>query len=172
MLDALRNALFPGDDEKTYAVIDGASCEELLEKLDAFKPGCFCLYAGELAPDVREVAPHLVELLPDHPFTEWLFAEGFGKHWCIFARASADLQAMRRHFRTLLLVNDPDGKRLYFRYYDPRVLRVYLPTCTPEEARTISGPITRWICEAEDPNLALVFGHEHGTLESSSISLV
>jgi hypothetical protein len=29
------------------------------------------------------------------------------------------------------------GNRLVFRYYDPRVLRVYLPTCTPDELNVI-----------------------------------
>ena len=171
MPNTLRDTLFRSGDEKTYAVIDGASCEELLTKLNELKPGYFCLYAGDLAPDLQAVAPYLVELLPDHPFADWLLAHGFGKHWGIFACATADLRALRKHFRTFLLVRDPDGRRLYFRYYDPRVLRTYLPTCTPAEIKTVSEPIKRWVCEAEEPDSALVFEHEHGTLVQSSVSL-
>jgi len=40
-----------------------------------------------------------------------------------------------------LVVKDERGNRLVFRYYDPRVLRVYLPTCSPSELRTVFGPI-------------------------------
>ncbi len=31
---------------------------------------------------------------------------------------------------------------LVFRYYDPRVLRVYLPTCSPAEFARFFGPIS------------------------------
>jgi hypothetical protein len=30
---------------------------------------------------------------------------------------------------------------LLFRYYDPRVLRVYLPSCRPSELETVFGPV-------------------------------
>ena len=150
MPDTLQDLLFPHDAEHTYAVIDGASCEELLEKLDEFSPRHYCLYAGELEPDVEEVAPHIVELLEDHPFTDWLLTNAPGKHWGIFARSSAGLRAMRKHFRTFLLVKGPEGKSMYFRYYDPRVLRLYLPTCNPQETRHIFGPATTLLAEDED----------------------
>ena len=32
---------------------------------------------------------------------------------------------LRRHLRRFLLVKDESGRQLYFRYYDPRVLRLY-----------------------------------------------
>lgn len=40
-----------------------------------------------------------------------------------------------------------------FRYYDPRVLRVYLPTCRPDELRTVFGPIRSYLVEGEDGSL-------------------
>ena len=147
MLDELRAALFPQGEEKTYAIIDGASCEDLLDKLDELAPRYFCLYAGELEPDVEEVAPYLVELLPDHPFSDWLLSEGFGKHWGIFAHASIGLRAVRGHFRTFLLVKSPEGKTVYFRYYDPRVLSTYLPTTNDGERRKVFGPVSAYFCE-------------------------
>ena len=63
--------------------------------------------------------------------------------------APADLRTMRNHFRKLLTVYDPNGKPLLFRYYDPRVLRVYLPTCNAEELATIFGPINSYLLEDE-----------------------
>jgi hypothetical protein len=30
---------------------------------------------------------------------------------------------------------------MYFRYYDPRVLGVFLPTCTLDELRAFMGPL-------------------------------
>jgi hypothetical protein len=44
----------------------------------------------------------------------------------------------------------PDGKIVYFRFYDPRVLRAYLTTCTDDEIRTFFGPVHRLVMEEED----------------------
>ena len=54
------------------------------------------------------------------------------------------------HLRTFLKVYGPDLTPLYFRYYDPRVLRTYLPTCNEQEMRTVFGPVLRYIVEDED----------------------
>jgi len=171
MSEALRAALFPDDGEKTYAIIDGASCEELLEKLDEFQPEYVCLYAGELEPDIEEVAPYLIRLDPDSEFTRWVIDEGWGKHWGIFALSPSDLRTLRKHFRSFLLVKDPEGKTLYFRYYDSRVLRLYLPTCTGAELQTVFGPVKDYICESDRPEVALSIAHENGSIKTTDIAL-
>jgi hypothetical protein len=33
-------------------------------------------------------------------------------------------------------------ERMYFRFYDPRVLHVFLPTCTPAQKREFLGLIS------------------------------
>jgi hypothetical protein len=151
--------LFPDDGEThTYAILDGASIPDLLDKLYADpRPEFVCLYRGELEPDMAEVAPYLVRLKPDEPFAKWVTAEGWGRHWGIFALSKADLKTVRKHFRTFLMVKDPDGKKLYFRYYDPRVFRVYLPTCNKAETATVFGPVGHYIFEDENPGKLLRF---------------
>jgi hypothetical protein len=66
-----------------------------------------------------------------------------------------------RHF---LIVHTSDGKAYYFRYYDPRVLRPYLPTCTAGELTEFFGPIQTWIAEGEDPGALLRFNLADGKL--------
>ena len=44
-----------------------------------------CLYRGELQPDMAEVAPYLVKLDRDAPFTDWVLDRGWGNHWGVFA---------------------------------------------------------------------------------------
>lgn len=146
----LHSILFPNDGAETYALIDGASCETLLPQLDQSEPEHTCLYAGELAPDLEEVAPYLIHLRPHHPFTQWLLEHCPGRNWGIFARSQSSLRALRKHFRTFLLVKNPAGKTLYFRYYDPRVLRIFLPTCDSSELTNIFGPVSRYILEGPD----------------------
>ena len=171
MLETLQTTLFPGDGENTYAVLDGASCEELPQKLEEFRPECICLYAGELASDVKAVAPHLIELLPEHPFTDWLLTEGFGKHWGIFVRSEANIRVLRKHFRSFLRIRDPEGKILYFRYYDPRVLQTYLPTCEAREIRAVFGPVSSYLAETTKPPALLQFHVEGGSARQRIIAL-
>ena len=56
-----------------------------------------------------------------------------------------------------LRVTDESGRKLLFRYYDPRVLPIYLPTCTNDELTTIFGPVDRFVTETEDGAGAVEF---------------
>lgn len=170
-LSNLKRHLFGDAGTKLYAVLDGASVPGLLPKLHALQPEHVCLYRGELEPDLAECAPYLVHLQPDHEFTKWVLTNGWGKHWGIFAVTDADLKDLRKHFRTFLRVKSPEGKTLYFRYYDPRVLRVYLPTCNRGETEVIFGPVTSYLCEDEDPKGLLSFRRENGAPEREIIRL-
>jgi len=71
--------------------------------------------------------------------------------------APLDLRGLRHHLRTFLRVRAPDGRVLYFRYYDPRVLRVYLPTCNATELKQVFGPIRRFDMESPDGRAVLSF---------------
>jgi len=149
--EAVARYLFAERDANVYAILDGACVSGLLDRLYQYEPEFECLYRGELAPDLAEVAPYLVRLDPKSAFTDWVLESGWGKHWSIFAVSHADLATVRTHFRRFLTVHDSNGKPMLFRYYDPRVLRVYLPTCNGKELEAFWGPIMHYIMEAEDP---------------------
>lgn len=154
-----------------YAVLDGAQTPEIVKHIYALQPEHVCLYTGDLEPDIIEVAPYLVRLDPEAEFTAWLVEEGWGKSWAIFAQTPHDLRGMRKHFRSLTTVYDPDNEPLLFRFYDPRVLRLFLPTCEGEELQTMFGAIERYIVEAEDPASALRFRRQSGALKQDEIAL-
>ena len=168
---AVEAHLFSPEAASVFAVLDGASVGDLLTPLYEHHPPFECLYRGELQPDIAEVAPYLVQLEQGTEFTKWVLEQGWANHWGIFAVADAALAVMRRHFRRFLTVHDPDGKPLYFRYYDPRVLRVYLPTCNAEELGTIFGPVQSFVLEDEDPAIALRFQLQDGALKSLKVQL-
>ena len=163
--------LFDRPGVTVYAVLDGASIPDLLAALHQHRPEHHCLYRGELAPDMAETAPYVVRLTAQTPFAEWLLGQGWGKHWGIFALSPADLRAMRRHLRTFLMVVSPENKPLYFRYYDPRVLRVYLPTCNDEEAQEVFGPVVAYALEGEDPAVMLRFTRQDGQVRQETVRL-
>lgn len=156
-MSGIAQSLFADPHASVFAVLDGASVPGLLNALYEHKPESICLYRGELQPDIAHVAPYLVRLEENSRFTTWVIEQGWGKHWGIFAVTHADLTALRQHFRRFLTVHDSKGNPLLFRYYDPRVLRVFLPTCNQEELKAMFGPVERYLMEGESPEELLQF---------------
>jgi len=170
---ALVKYLFSQPEANIYAVLDGASVPDLPELLWEHEPEHVCLYRGKLEPDMAAVAPYLVKLETDHPFTRIVCEEGWGNHWGIFVISPAEtsLGDLRNHFRKFLMVYDPEEKLIYFRYYDPRVLRVYLPTCNTKETKTVFGPINCYVLEDEDPSAFLKFSSENANVRAEKVQL-
>jgi hypothetical protein len=163
------DALFAAAGPTVYAVVDGASVPDLLDKLYGLLPEFACLERGELEPDVAEVAPYLVRLEADSEFARWLIGEGWGKHWCIYATSRDEMRALRRHFQSLFIVHDAEGTPLYFRFYDPRVLRRFLPTCSSEELARMFGPVALFLLEDGDLNTVLQFRLTGGALDAARL---
>jgi len=167
---AINQNLFSQDRDRIYAILDGASVDGLLMNLYNQQPEHVCLYPGELKPDMAEVAPYLVHLQPGSEFTQWVIDQGWGNHWGIFVVSQASLRDLRQHFRKFIMVYS-DGQPLYFRYYDPRVMRVYLPTCNADELETIFGPVGYYLVESESPDIALRFQLVSGSLRQEKLQL-
>lgn len=156
---------------RLYAVLDGASLPNLPEVLAGHRLEHICLLPGELDPDLALAAPYLAELPAVSPLAAAFLGEGLGRHWGILAAAEAPFRTLRMHLRKFLSVWDPDGRPLFFRYYDPRVLRTYLPTCTGEELATFFGPISAFYAEGEEPATLIRFTVAASGLGRQSLSL-
>jgi hypothetical protein len=61
----------------------------------------------------------------------------------------APFEELRKHLRRFLIVNGEDGEELYFRFYDPRVFRAFLPACVTEEKTSFFGPVTDFLAESQ-----------------------
>ena len=168
--DALLAALFApgpgGAPRDVYAVLDAARDPRIHRWIHARAMDFTSLYAGALARDLREVAPYLVHLYRGEPFTRELLTLGWGRSWGIFVSADATMEQLRLHFRRFLRVRDEGGRRLLFRWYDPRVLRLYLPTCTAAELETVFGPVDRFFAEDEGGEALLGYRRVAGALET------
>ncbi len=155
---------------RLYCVLDGASVPDLPTQLyEAGLPN-HCLLEGNLDPDLAHVAPYLVFLQPGHEFTEWVLRDGFGDDWGIFVHSRCTLIEMRRHFRALAKVYDENGNARIFRYYDPRVLRNYLPTCTPIELIEFFGNVETIFAESDDGQALMSFTLENNVLKRSELN--
>lgn len=139
-----------------YALVDAArDCDGPFEAAESGLRHQ-SLFAGDLGAALADVAPYLVEVRARTSFYTWFF-EQFGNSVGVLFESTADFDILRRHFRTLLQVRDDARKRYYFRFYDPRVLRVFLPACTPDEARRFFGPIQTFCCEGDGGGELLIF---------------
>lgn len=168
---AVLRALWPDGPQGgpgVWAVLDGARDARIHAALRDSRLEFRCLYSGKLHPALEAAAPQLVELLPGHRFTERLVDEGFGRAWGVFLRIE-DPANLRHHLRKFLKVRDEEGRRLLFRWYDPRVLRVYLPTCTADELRQVFGPIDAWLAEDEAGDGLVEFRFDGRALRQAAV---
>ena len=161
---------------KVFTIADGAQDKRLYGAVDASRQDRCCLYSvdrrwgGQDLPwQLLMTGPYLVELDPDEDFTRYLLRNGWDRNWGIFFQSVSGMQKVRRHCRDLLVVRDEKGRRLMFRYYDPRVLRAYLPTCLPGELRTIFGPVNVYLVPGDDPETVIVFRFDGAHLSKDVI---
>lgn len=174
-VERIRDLLWPETEDyseaSVYAIIDAGRSDDVFIRL--MESGCqyINLFKGQKGRELATVAPYLLELEDDHPFTLQLLSDGWGDSWGIFCRCDLPPQKVRDHFRKFLMVADEEGAVSYFRYYDPRVLRVYLPTCNKEELATVFGPVEQFLVEGEEGKAVLEFSFEDGKLKEKAIKL-
>jgi hypothetical protein len=167
-------SLFREDFQPLYAVLDTARDIRILALLLHHKitDECQSLYEGEQGAKLAQVAPYLVRLQKDSTLLEALVKEGWGKSWGIYLTSPSTLPEIRHHLRHFLQVKLPSGEQVYFRFYDPRVMRVFLPTCTPEDATQFFGPIQNYLVEDENPKKLFRFVNTGKGSERMMIALV
>jgi len=152
-LHLLNKSLWPQGDRldglQVHWLLDGARDADIARLVRFGGLEYTCLFAGNLHPRLQAAAPYLVHLSAGSPTTNRLLQRGWGKAWGILTVAppNVTLEQQRMHFKKLLRVKTEDGAVLAFRYYDPRVLNSYLPTCTSEEIHTLFGPLQAMIAE-------------------------
>lgn len=152
LLSLLRNHFQP-----LFAIIDSARDRYAYTLLLQSQAQYQSLYDGEKGVSLSDVAPYLVHLPKDSELLPILVRDGWGQSWGVYLKSLVGFQEVRRHLRHFLEVRQPDGEQLYFRFYDPRVLRAYLPTLTPNEAAPFMGPIHCYLAEDQKPNTLLQF---------------
>lgn len=125
--------------DKLWAII--GACDEPKVPPKIYEVGeerAVCLYRGEAEAEYSDIAPFLAHV--DDFLLAWIIENLWTKPWGIFAITRGELNKLRTHFRKFLIVKDPDGEEMYFRYYDPRILKAFLPACNDDELHKFFGP--------------------------------
>jgi uncharacterized protein DUF4123 len=146
---ALQSARASGPPPRIHALVDPARDPEINAELATAGLRSICLYGSELPPELVAVAPHLVPLAADGRFGRIFATHGRGRAWGVLIASHAPAETLAEHLAGLTRARLPGGREVLFRYYDPRVLRAYLPTCTAEELDRVFGPIEALLVEGD-----------------------
>lgn len=163
-VQSLIDLLWPEGDgigtNPVFALLDGARDRRIEPMLRLSQRQYASLYSGRMRPALAAAAPYVVYLARESRFTRELLESAWGNHWGVMLAAPPDCthEQIRRHFRRFLQVKDEDGRTLIFRLYDPRVLPLYVRSCTSTEAEDFFGPVVRFVTEgahADAPPIVL-----------------
>ncbi len=156
--------------QRLYAIVDGAQAYELA--LIARRQGAavYTLFSGDMAVPLAHVGPCLIVLERPLPFLR-TWTEAVGRHAGVLLLCTATLDELYAHLRNIFIVTDESGQEYFFRYYDPRVLPTFLPTCTSGQLKEFFGPVSEWIVEDAAANRVLVFGWDGTKVSKQAIAL-
>jgi len=124
---------------RLYAVLDSCNQPLVLEKSRQCAGAMRSLFKNQAAEEHKDFAPYLFET--DQILVDWIHKALAGTHFGIFIETHLDLTVLRSHLRKFLLVEGENDRRLYFRFYDPRVIGGFLATADAEIAQRFFGPI-------------------------------
>ena len=151
-----------GGPEPLYAILDAARSDRipvlLKESVEAYRS----LFEGLEGDSMAHVAPYLVELPRGSALLGRIVREGWERRWGVFLAYPRSFKELRRHLRRLLMVADAETrKKYYFRFYDPVVLRAFLPTCSTRQRSEMFGEIRVFFAEGAEGELERM-GAEEG----------
>ncbi len=144
-------AALAAETEPLFALVDPTRSPRVLQLLRESVEYSRSLYEGAGGDTLADVAPYLVQL-PDRGsrLVTALVTEGLMRRWGVFLTSTRPFRDVRRHFRRFLVVREEDtGERLYFRFYDPVVLRAFLPTCSVLQAREFFTEVSAFLAEGD-----------------------
>lgn len=164
--------------DRVYLIVDSARDRKLArDAWGVYDLKNWWLFDGSADPQMAPVAPYLIDLgfASEYPYpaSDYLqmFAERLGTSAGILLLTPAEPRTLWEHLRTLFFVMDESGSQFFFRFYDPRVLRVFLPTCTKEQIRQFFGPVSAFLVEDESGHDLCLYTESDSILSTQKINL-
>lgn len=128
-----------------FVLIDAALWGDEIEVAKGFHSNFRSLFRGEAGEELSNVAPLLFSVEPQSDFANWLKYQ-IGKdpenRRVLWISSSATLDGLRKHFRRFLRVKKEDGGYMFFRLYDPVVLKYVLPNLNKEQCSELFSAIS------------------------------
>jgi len=153
-----------------YLILDAARMGTYLEEVKKLCSQIDSLYVTKKEEDMlQSVAPYLCNFSNSPKLQEFYYSNGWGDSWGIIIGSDYSFQDVYKHFRKFLMVKTEEGEELYFRFYDPRVLRIFLPTCDAAQLKELFAPIDYFLMEDEDKIFSVKFSLGFNGLKKEQI---
>ena len=152
-----------------YLLIDAANMNADIVKARELNPSYILLFTG-IFKNVESVSPYIFVFELNSNFSDWYFDNGWGKALGIIIYSKSSIKRLRKQLQFLLKVETTSRKEYYFRFYDPRVFRIFLPTCDLNQFNLFFNQIDFYVCEDENPKNALIFSLEEEELVTKIIT--
>ena len=151
-----------------WLIIDAARSYLPVATAKMLVPDVAHLFNGARGESLADVAPYLCQCDLCGNVAELVIVPyDKGEHGVLF-EANGTRKEIEKHLRQFLMVRRQGEKRpVYFRYYDPRVLRAFLPACNSNELRAFFGPIQAFHCQSDNPEQILSMRLKDGTLTTT-----
>jgi len=140
-----------------YAIVDSARNDEIFKYFLTDTISYRSLFQGKMDVKFFGVSGFLVECRKDSIIFNWLTTKAWGDSCSVFFISKSHFEEVFRHLQKFNRVYLEDDDVVYFRFYDPRVLRLYLPSCNNKEIRTFFGEIESFFMESENPEILTEF---------------
>lgn len=134
-----------------YILLDANRMEGMITDAKAVNTNYRPLLQARSYSNGSDYSPYLFSYEPLSDFSDWYMEKGWGKGWGIMLRSHVSPPELIEHCRKFLHTVD-EANELYFRYFDPRVLDIFLPTCNQSQLKEFFGPIDYFMIES--PNVA------------------
>lgn len=118
--DPRRDTAEHGPGGALWGVLDCARDRSLHAEVTALGADAVCLFRTR-SPELARAAPWLVRLREGSRLLARWRGEGWGADWGMLFRSEAGRDALRHALRREMDAVLPDGRRVLFRFWDPRV---------------------------------------------------
>jgi len=149
-----------------YAIIDAAQDEKICPMIMRSNAPYACLFLGNQAMDMAPVAPYLIQIEKKNAVTQTFIEKGWNNNWGIILTSDVEFDIIKRHFRKFITVQNEEGKMMMFRFYDPRVVKIFLPLCLPDELNMFFGPVKKIYANSEE-NQMIIYTNQEGKLKTT-----
>ncbi|UIN21229.1 DUF4123 domain-containing protein [Herbaspirillum frisingense] len=127
-----------------YLLLDGAQAEGSHLALQAMRVPYASLFEGKREEVLPEIAPLLValsglDMQRRERLVSWILPLAFSVPCLSWYESPLPLPALAAHLRNFHQVGLSDGQAMMMRWYDTRILPIWLQALDPEQARLFTG---------------------------------
>ena len=142
-----------GPEQPLYTIVDAAQDSAKIMQLLKYPPrqtAMASLFEGERVEELANVAPYLIEFTQrDNPLLIQLVQQGWQHHWAIYFSYPNGFEAAGDKLRRNLPIKAKDEIGL-FRFYDPRVFNLFIPSFDAKQCREFFGAVSHyWVADVK-----------------------